>query len=460
MTIARHDPDRIEHVAIVGAGFSGTLQAINLLRHAGPRATLIERRPVPARGVAYSAAHPSHLLNVRAGKMSAFPDDELHFVRWLAEHHPGLDATSFVPRLVYGDYLSGLLDETAERSGSRLTILNGEVVDINFGGDDKPTLLLSDGRRIDADAVVVAVGNLPPHNPAGLHADQLSPSLYARDPWASDLTEGLDPDDSVLLLGTGLTMVDVALLFEARGFAGKLIAVSRRGLLPRTHEGAAPVPQLAERPPTQASALTHAVRNNAGKIGWRSAVDALRPFTQSLWRGASDDEQSRFLRHLRPWWDVHRHRIAPPVAQRIEALRAAGRLDVHAGKLIGTRERDGKAEVTWRPRGADQAHQMRVSRIVNCTGPQGDLMRTSEPLLQRLLERGLIRPDAHRLGLDVDAQCAVVAADGTPSTYLYALGPMTRGCFWEIVAVPDIRVQTWTLARVLSNAHWVEGEGL
>jgi len=255
-------------------------------------------------------------------------------------------------------------------------------------------------------------------------------------------------------------MVDVALLFEAREFRGKLIAMSRRGLLPRTHEGVAPVPQLAERPPTQASALTRSVRANAERSGWRSAVDALRPFTQSLWRGASDDEQSRFLRHLRPWWDVHRHRIAPPVAERIQSMLASGRLEVRAGKLIATQEQDGKAKVTWRPRGEDQARIVQASRIVNCTGPQGDLLRTSERLLQRLLERGLVRPDAHRLGLDVDAQCAVVGADGTSSPNLYALGPMTRGCFWEIVAVPDIRVQTWTLARVLSNAHWVEGEGL
>lgn len=73
----------IEHVAIIGAGFSGTLQAINLLRHEGPRATLIERAPVAGTGLAYGAAHPSHVLNVRAANMSAFPDDPSHFVRWL-----------------------------------------------------------------------------------------------------------------------------------------------------------------------------------------------------------------------------------------------------------------------------------------------------------------------------------------------------------------------------------------
>jgi uncharacterized NAD(P)/FAD-binding protein YdhS len=256
-------------------------------------------------------------------------------------------------------------------------------------------------------------------------------------------------------------MVDLALLLEAEGFGGPMVAISRRGLAPRHHiDGHPPAGGLTERPPVSAVPLLRAVRKRAEVIGWHAAVDELRPFTQSLWRGAGERAQSQFLRHLRPWWDVHRHRLAPAIADRIEALRTSGRLRIEAGKLAEVRPEDGGLLVRWRPRGSDTAQTMRVKRIINCTGPQGDLLRTQEPLLRALLGKGLVRPDRHRLGLDVDANARVVDASGRTLPLLFAIGPMTRGCFWEIVAVPDIRTQTWSLARYLSNAHWVGGEGL
>jgi uncharacterized NAD(P)/FAD-binding protein YdhS len=256
-------------------------------------------------------------------------------------------------------------------------------------------------------------------------------------------------------------MVDAALLLEAEGFRGRIIAMSRRGLAPRAHDDSPPAKSsLSQRPPTAASSLLRSVRGRAQIEGWRAAVDELRPYTQSLWRAASEEEQGRFLRHLRPWWDVHRHRIAPSVAERIEGMRQAGRLDMVAGKLVAVEPIEGGALVTWRPRGVSTEETLRATRIVNCTGPQGDLLRSSEPLLCRLLDKGLIRPDEHHLGLDVTAQAQTIDRSGKAADNLFAIGPMTRGCFWEIVAVPDIRTQTWNVARFLSNAHWVGGEGL
>lgn len=448
-----------KHVAIIGAGFSGTLQAINLLRHDGPDATLIERRAHAARGVAYSAAHPHHLLNVRAGKMSAFPDRDDHFVRWLEAQDRGGSASTFVPRLTYGDYLSSLLDEAAAGAGDRLARMQSNVVDLEQAGDGW-ILHFDDGRSLSADLVVLALGNLPPHDPPELGRIDLPESLYRHDPWSSGLAAGLRADDQVLLLGTGLTMVDVALLLEAEGFQGRILAMSRRGLAPRVHADTPPVPELTDRPPVRASALLAAVRGHAEAIGWRPAVDALRPWTQSLWRAASRDEQRRFLRHLRPWWDVHRHRIAPEIAARLDRLRASGRLDIFGGRIRSVEEEARRVRVELRPRGSDNIRTLHVARIVNCTGPQGDLLRSDEPLLRSLLAKGMIRPDPHRLGLDVTTQAQTVDRTGTPSLTLLAIGPMTRGAFWEIVAVPDLRVQTWSVARYLSNAHWVGGEGL
>lgn len=448
--------DLIEHVAIIGAGFSGTLQAINLLRHDGPRATLIERAPVAGTGLAYGAAHPSHVLNVRAANMSAFPDDPGHFVRWLEARGIAEAATAFIPRVTYGEYLRGLLEAALRDSSDRLTLVHGEVEDLEFG--DHVQVRFHD-RTIRADAAVLAVGNLPPHDPPGLDPDALS-DRYKGDPWAPDVPKNLSDTDTVLIIGTGLTMVDVVLLLDAHGFRGRIVALSRRGLLPRPHATGSDWDKMTERPASIASQLLRGVRERGETIGWRGAVDELRPFTQAMWGNASDDERARFLRHLRPWWDVHRHRLAPEVHARLMAVIERGQLEVIAGKTLGVHEHDDGIEVGFRRRGQDPTETIRAQRIINCTGPLGDLARTEEPLLQKLAARGMIRPDAAHLGIDVDNQGQTIAANGSPNANLYALGPMTRGAFWEIVAVPDIRTQTWNVARRLSNAQWVGGEGL
>lgn len=450
----------IRHVAIIGAGFSGTLQAINLLRHGGPRATLIERAPVAGEGLAYGAAYAGHLLNVRASNMSALPDDPDHFVRWLAANGAGETAATFVQRVTYGAYLRDLLARARTEAGDRLHVVRGDAMDVQHTGEGA-RVLLADGRTVDADTAVVAVGNLPPHDPPGLSTDTLSEARYKSDPWDRNVPRGLTDDDTMLLIGTGLTMVDVALLLDSGGFRGRVVALSRRGLLPQRHEAPGPMmPRLAQRPVASPSRLVDMIRARGEEIGWRNAVDELRPYTQAMWANADDADRARFLRHLRPWWDIHRHRLAPRVADRIAAMQARGQLQIVAGKTLSAREDENGITVTWRRRGHETPETMTVQRIVNCTGPQGDLTRTTEPLLATLYQRGAIRPDPAHLGLDVDAQARTIAADGTPNEWLHALGPMTRGAFWEIVAVPDIRQQTWTLARRLSNAQWVGGEGL
>lgn len=445
----------IGHVAIIGAGFSGTLLAINLLRHDGPRATLIERGGAAGQGVAYGMAQPDHLLNVRAANMSAFPDRPDHFVRWLAERGDGQGAADFVPRATYGAYLRDLLASAQAAAPDRLTIVEGEAVDCDGG-----TVRLHDGRTVVADVAVLAVGNLAPQVPPGLDAVAGSPA-YVGNPWAARATDGLGDEDCVLLIGTGLTMVDVVLTLEARGFAGRMVALSRRGLLPHRHAHATPGdPPLAERPRPPLSALVRAVRERGDAIGWRSAVDELRPFTQGIWAAADGEERRRFLRHLRPWWDIHRHRLAPAVADRIAALVDSGRLTVLPGKTCDAAPAEGGIDVRWRPRGSDAVQTLHVTRIIACTGPQGDLARTDEPLLAHLHATGRIRPDPEHLGIEVDQAGRVLRADGAGDDALFAIGPMTRGAFWEIVAVPDLRRQVWDVARYLSNAHWVGGEGL
>lgn len=446
-------PGRLSRIAIVGAGFSGSLFAINLVRHHGPDALLIERGDAFGRGVAYSTGNANHLLNVRAANMSALPDAPADFADWLATRDPHAGPAAFVPRAAYGAYLADLLAATASDAAGRLVKRRGEVVAIrpdSYG----LTLEFADGLSERADAAVLATGNLPPHPPPGIDPAILG-DRYFGDPWGPGVTRGLAGGDTVLLLGTGLTMIDVALALDGAGFRGRVVAMSRRGLLPRAH-GASTPGTLAERPPRELAPLVQAVRRRAAAIGWRGAVDELRPHTQEIWRRASDTDRARFLRHLRPWWDVHRHRLAPDVAARIGSMRAAGRLEIVAGRPLASQPES----VDWQPRGSGAVERLPVARVVNCTGPAGDAVRSSDPLLRQLLGDGLARPDAFDLGLDVDADSRLVDAEGRPQPRLFALGPVTRGAHWEITAVPDIRAQVWHVARRLSNAHWVGGEGL
>jgi uncharacterized NAD(P)/FAD-binding protein YdhS len=428
----------LRRAVVVGGGFTGTLQALQLLRHTDAQVTLVERSDRLARGVAYGTARPEHLLNVRAAGMSAFPDAPSHFADWLAARGEG-DGTTFAPRRLYGTYLEELLST----AGDRLTIVQDEAVAF-----DDSAVTLRSGAALQADAVILTVGNLPPGTLRAFSGAEFA-TLYRADPWAGDIADGLAGDDAVLLIGTGLTAVDTALTLEERGFTGRILALSRRGLVPRAHAAPAPTPSLKRELPSELSALTRNVRAGADEIGWRAAVDQLRPVTQRLWASASVEQRLRFLRHLRPWWDVHRHRIAPAISARIEAMQRDGRLEVAAGKIISSAVQRDAAAVSWRPRGSTEVKQLEVRRIVNCTGPQPDIVRAGDPLLDGLLAAGRIRPDPCRIGIDVDAQFRALGADGAPSPTLYAVGPMTRGALWEIVAVPDIRVQVEGLAKAL-----------
>ncbi|MGZ8312061.1 MAG: DUF6356 family protein [Allosphingosinicella sp.] len=444
-------------IVIIGGGFSGTALALQLARRKGPRVTLVERRGDYARGAAYSARSPSHLLNVPAARMSAFPAEPDGFRHWLEARGLGT-AADFAPRRAYGEYLEDLLVDALAESAGRLRLVAADAVDVEQG-DGRRQVVLGDGRRLPADAVVLALGNLAPEPPAWL-PDGLADGLFVPDPWASRLAAGLPRDGAVLLIGTGLTMIDAVLTLQDAGFEGRMIALSRRGLVPRAHADAPHSP--AEFRATPEGPLSHRLRRfrtRAGRIGWHAAMDELRSLIQDLWRATAPAERERFLRHLRPWWDVHRHRAAPAVARRITRLRETGRLQIHAGRIVGAQAVEQRIRLFWRPRGLDDLLPLEADRIVNCSGPNIGLAETSDRLLRKLLDKGMVRPDRLGLGMEVDEHCRTVGADGAPVETMFALGPLTRGRFWEITAVPDIRVQAEELALRLVQHGRVAAAG-
>jgi uncharacterized NAD(P)/FAD-binding protein YdhS len=445
-------------VAVVGAGFSGLLTALRLLlTPEGPRVVLIEKGPRFGRGAAYATGNPGHLLNVRATNMSALVEQPNHFLDWLGAVGVAAPDQVFVTRDRYGQYLQSLLREaTADRASGRLTLEHDEVTAVAPEGE-RWRLSLAMGRSLTADAVVLALGNLPPPPPAGLDPALARSERYVADPWAW-AGPGSWSGGELLILGTGLTAVDIALSIDVAQPRATMTALSRHGLLPRTHGEAFAAAALPSAPAGPPGAVLAEVRRRAA-IDWRGAIDSLRPYVQAMWRSWSIAERRRFLRHLAAWWNIHRHRLAPEVAARIDDLRGSGRLGVAAGRIERmTLEADG-VEVVWIPRGETAPRSRRVAQVINCTGPRGDISKADDPLIASLLAAGLVRPDACRLGLDVDARSRVVGAAGAPADSLFAVGPLTRGQFYEITSVPDIRLQAADCADTILNTLALRGRG-
>lgn len=437
-------------IAVIGAGFSGVMTALNLLRRSPDvKVILFERRVPVGLGAAYATHNPLHRLNVRAGNMSAWPDKRGHFVDWLAAEGLHLGASDFATRADYGRYIQSQVAEVAEAAAGagRLVVTPDAVVGIEPGGDGW-RLQCAMGRAVTAHAVVLALGNPPPARPPGIDEAFAASEDYVADPWRWK-SETLPPGP-VLLIGTGLTMVDVALSLDDALRGRPMMALSRRGLLPLEHDRSPPASRPLDAPPADLSPLEAMswLRRASAEHGWRTAIDAVRPVTQTLWRSWSVAEKQAFLRHARPFWEVHRHRLAPTVAARIRQMRATGQLHVAAGKIrqIG-KQPDGLVLAKWRGRGRRQNYVARAVAVINCTGPTGDVLASTDSLLKDLLRRGLARPDPLRLGLDVDEDNRVRDISGAAWPTLLAVGPATRGAFWEITAVPDIRGQAAAVAE-------------
>jgi uncharacterized NAD(P)/FAD-binding protein YdhS len=413
---------------------------------------IVGKAPHPARGVAYSTKHGCHLLNVPAGNMSALSGDPGHFLRWARSHYsPETQTDSFLPRAVYGQYIEFLVKESAERdSERRLSWIQEEAVSLRHNGN-LIALCLKSGRELLAQTIVLASGNLPPRDPQ-IPGLTKAANKYVSDAWSRPAFDGLSDDGTVLLIGSGLTSVDMAVALDAKGFRGQIHIVSRHGLMPQRHREAGRWPEFwcAESPRTTRG-LLRLIRDQirvAASVGmdWRAVIDALRPATQSIWQSLPNGERRRFLRHVRAYWEVHRHRIAPEIDNVISRLRDEGRLRIHAGRITRYTERSDAAEIAFRCRRSSSIRRLHVDRVINCTGSEPDCRRTDDPLLISLFASGMGRPGPLALGLDVDCAGALLDRYGMPSSSLYAIGPVRKGVMWETTAVPEIRNQASELA--------------
>jgi uncharacterized NAD(P)/FAD-binding protein YdhS len=458
--------DRRPVIAVVGGGASGTLTAVHLLRLAagrsGLRIALIDRLGRHGLGQAYSTMHPGHLLNSPTAKMSAVAGDPGHLLRWARTADAdagagtggpeGVAPDGFLSRQAYGRYLCDLLATAEERAHPAATVrhITSDVVRISDGAPRHPLRLhLAADGYIDADAAVLATGNLSPAPPCPVPATQ----RYIADPWAPGALRGACDGSPVVVLGTGLTAMDVAIAVTGAGRRTAVHAVSRHALLPQPHrEGAATagigwLPVLSDDlGPVRLTELMWQVRTAvADRPGyWQDIVDSLRPYVPRLWRRLSVADQRLFLRHVARYWEVHRHRMPPDTARRITALRCARRLTVHTGRVTQVTEACDGLRVRIEDGGT--ATELAAGWLINAAGPNPDVTTTSDPLLRDLFDRGVARPDPLRLGLDASPGGAVLDASGRPSSTIFTLGPPLRGLRYETTAIPEIRDQAAALA--------------
>ncbi|HEX7133774.1 MAG TPA: FAD/NAD(P)-binding protein [Iamia sp.] len=423
-------------VVIVGAGAAATLLA-TAVRRCRPEATVavVGTGHRPGRGVAYSTTDDQHRMNVPVRRLSVDADGSDHLARW-----SGADLDDYIPRSRYGTYLA----EQLATSGA--TVIDGLVTSLSL---PRAGVGLGDGRVVEAAHVVLATGPPPGPGPVALPEH---PRVVA-DPWTADLAARAAAAGDVLVLGSGLTMVDVALTATAAG--ATVTALSRHGWVPRAHALHRESP--TEGFPVPAGPLTAArvrrlvvMYGRTEPAGWPAAMDAMRDRADDVWARLPEVEQAKLLRRGLSAWTVHRHRMAPAVADRFSSLARRGLIRVERGTVVEVTADDRGATVRTR-----DGRSHRAGLVVSCTGPSADVGRTTDPLLRHLLDTGIAALGPHRLGLAVDPCGALLGPDGRARQGLYALGPLRKGTLFETTAIPELRAQAQALAPLLAQPREV-----
>ena len=447
-------------IAIIGAGFSGIVTAIQLARHEADvklEITILDQSEKFGRGVAYSPVAKELLLNVPAGKMSLFADKPDDFLNFCQSVQPETLPTSFVSRALFGDYLIDRLRTYVESNDS---IILGKIVDHVISVEPDPTkaswrIETQQGLYLEFNHVVLATGYQNAKWP--INVRQLD-SGRAIDTWDFEKIEKLDPEKPVLIVGTSLTAIDTLFYLSERNPHQKIILLSRHGLMPHSHQPRASSPgssqidvflkytnpflsQLMRR-------FRELIRYHAALgVDWRDVMDDLRSHFPKLWQSLSEIQKRRFLKYLATYWDIHRHRMPQAIAERIEALKARNNIQIIAGRLLLAEDDGSDVLVHYRGSSSGSRKTIRTSAIINCSGHSTNIKTTNNPLMQQMLEAGLIKPDANSLGLELSPAYEILNQSKEPMRGLWYIGPMLKAQYWEATAVPELRVHAQTLAK-------------
>lgn len=452
----------MKRITIIGGGASGTLLAVNLLRNAGDapvEVNLVERKTKVGRGVAFGTTRDVHLLNVPAGRMGALPDDIGDFHKWLTDKGHSFTPNCFVPRKIYGEYLRQVFTDSTVNAGNNVNfnLVDDEAVDLSVNKNTAEVILAS-GEILPSNKVVLAFGNFKPPHPSVPDLDFAASDRYFQDPWNSPLYQTIFSDDSIFIIGTGLSMIDVVLHFHKNGHRGKIYAISTRGLLPAVHKLGFTYPAFHEelKEMGRITDMLKAVRRHiklaeADSSDWRAVIDSLRPATQDLWLNLPLAEKRYFMQHLSRYWNAARHRMPGQAADILLNMCEEGELEILKGRLKSITGGDGKQfEITYTRDGVEKTTS--ADSLVNCIGSEADFTKIDAPFVKNLLKRGHVRCDELSLGIAASPEGHVVDKHGKQSPVVFTLGTALKGVLWESTAIPEIRTQAKQLAlKLLSN---------
>jgi uncharacterized NAD(P)/FAD-binding protein YdhS len=433
-------------VAIVGGGYCGVMLASYL--SAVPHLTIAAfERDAWASGVAYATHNPRHLLNLRAGKMSAFAERDDDFVEWAGD----VAADEFLPRGRYGEYLRSVFERSTEGI-DRIHRLHSGVTSIVQ--EDGAFRVTAEHESVRAAIVVLALGTFAPNDDFVGDAPRSSPR-YVSNPWHVPFDE-LNGD--IMLIGSGLTAIDVVVELEHRGYDRDVYMLSRHGLLPQVHRRYG---EPIESPLDTSSALSMLrsvraaiARAERDDYDWQAVVDGIRPLTQGIWLSWPLRERERFLRHLRAYWETSRRRVPPEVEQAVRDMRNRGRLHPMAARIQSIELLDGRFRVEARHKSESIVRD--VDWLINCTGPRSDVSKIDDVLVRSLLDEGLIRPHATRVGIDATPDGRAIDGNGNVRDRFLVAGSFLRGVLYESVSVPELRVQVRALAGRIAETLVLE----
>lgn len=460
----------MDKIGIIGGGFTGTMTAVQLINKLSSpcEIVLIGEKGSINTGTAYNPYSGNHLLNVVAGSMSAFPNKPGHFLDWVMAR-PGfklsdkaLIANSFLPRQLYGEYLKEIWKTALGAAASkkvRITIMEAVVTDLEIN-ENGILLRLTNTDELQVSQCVVATGNQLPGNPTIKNRAFFQNKNYHQNPWKSASVKGTSNKLPVLLVGNGLTMVDTVLGLLEERFHEKIISISPNGfnILPHRNHGMVYTKLIDELPKATSLLELVSLTNKHIKslrshgISAEAAIDSLRPHTQRIWRKLSENERKLFMSRLRHLWGVARHRLPLLVYDKIQKLRLEGKLEIISGKIFDFNETDDHITVEYFDKKEKLVKQTIVSRIINCTGPQTDILKLEDGFLKKGLLKGILVQDSLKLGIKTNPETfEIMDANGKAHSNLYTLGPNLKGELWESTAVRELREQAERLAGILAE---------
>ncbi len=463
--LTRQPPPQTPVVALIGGGYSGSMVAAHLVRKATQSNTplhlvLIDRQASLSEGVAYRTADRRHLLNVPISRMSAWPDQPNDLLAWVSHRDATLGPYSFLPRRTYGEYLRSTLLDTLQQAGPRVSVelRRQDAGAVKRSGARRWQIDCGSNRAIEADALLLATGHQPPADTLKRHW-QGPKTRYIENPWSLPTLDMIRSDESVCILGTGLTAIDMLQSLGGGTRSAPVLALSRRGLMPATHAPAQLAPidpspwliPLLQRGALTTRALTRHIRaavraaETAGH-NWRQALDGLRPHLSTLWQALSTPERRRFLRHVRAFWDVKRHRLAPNLGSEVVKTMHRGLLRVVAGRVISAHGEAKGVTLTIRRRGQRTDETMHFDWVINCTGPTAGTGLSAS--VTSLIQAGYLEEDPCGIGVH-SAPNGMALANGRTSSDLAIIGPLRKADLWESIAVPELRVQAEQTADAL-----------